>query len=136
MVDIKHILIGALLVATVTGCSSTKSEKDKIIPKSDKTTEQVYDEQVAASLEKTQAFRNMVSMRPATEQEVLAKPYEINAVGRPEFKTLPNPTLYLYFPATISTDGRMPIPAWMTEFKMYDRDEYAGHGEIAIGSNQ
>jgi conjugative transfer region lipoprotein (TIGR03751 family) len=136
VVNIKPILIGALLVATITGCSSTKSEKEKIIPRSDKTTEQVYDEQSAASLEKNQAFRNMVSMRPATEQEVLVKPYEINEVGRPIFKTLPNPTLYLYFPATISSDGRMPIPAWMTEFKMYDRDEYAAHGEIALGSNQ
>jgi hypothetical protein len=38
---------------------------------------------------------------------------------------LHNPTLYLYFPPKISGRDALPIPAWMTEFKMYDKDMLA-----------
>lgn len=53
-------------------------------------------------------------------------------VNKPAFKKLPNPTLYIYFPARLSEKDRLPIPAWMTEFNMYDRDEYAQHGEVSL----
>nr|PMH64577.1 hypothetical protein BCU62_15350 [Enterovibrio norvegicus] len=79
----------------------------------------------------------MVVKRPATESELRISTYYANGIHeRPQFKKLPNPTLYIYTPPKLSEESRLPIPAWMTEFKMFDRDEYALPGELNLGERQ
>lgn len=131
-------LVSTLMVATLlVGCGTTVSEKKEIIPESEKSMKEVYDEHgLASSSDKKNAGRMVIS-RPATAYEMSADAYRVNQVkNRPQFRKLPNPTLYIYFAPTLSKDGRMPIPAWMTEFQMYDRDEYALSGEINLGERQ
>ncbi|MGR5296820.1 hypothetical protein ACPV5U_24400 [Vibrio mediterranei] len=126
-----------LFVALLMGCGTTVSEKKEIIPESEKSMKEVYDEHGLASAANNQNTGRKVISRPATAYEMSADAYRVNQVNnRPKFRKLPNPTLYIYFAPTLSKDGRMPIPAWMTEFQMFDRDEYALSGEINLGDRQ
>lgn len=129
-----------LLSLVLSGCGTTTYKKDEIIPKSDFTMKEIYDNRgkvTKAQLEErehTQEIVRDILTRPTgTPQNTSA--YELNRVDADNsFRKLPNPTLYLYFPAKISKDGNMPIHAWMTEFKMFDKDEYALPGELAVGA--
>ena len=129
MVIKSNWMIPFIVSVVLSGCGTITSDKEDIIPKSDMTTEEVYDKHTA---NKMFSIKHKVTMRDATERELLRNPYKMNNSSRPVFDKLPNPTLYMYFPATISKDGRMPIPAWMTEIPMYDRDEYAKRGEVSL----
>lgn len=137
MVNFKSFLLVALIL-TLTGCSSSQSESEPIIPKSDVSMKDIYDNRGRPDASHSKDLSKVsVIKRPATEYEMSISAYDVNGVGeRPQFRKLPNPTLYIYFPPKLTSDGRMPIPAWMTEFKMYDRDEYALPGELNLGGHQ
>ena len=130
------ISIGALALQ---GCGTTTYEKNKIIPQSEYTMKEVYDNRGAVTKEaleekkETQQEVIQLQMRPMAGNQDMSV-YELNNVqSKSDVKKLPNPTLYLYFPAKISKVDGLPIPAWMSEFKMYDKDEYALPGEQLLG---
>lgn len=115
----------AAIVALISlaGCAS----KDDIIPKSDKTGAEVYYEFMGQ-----QEGRDL---RVYTTPQIMgASPnldaYVLHNAPNPGYKMLPNPTLYLFVPAHISNRDRVPVPAYITEFKMFERDEYALPGEV------
>ena len=45
------------------------------------------------------------------------------------FPRLPNPDLYIYVPAHLATELRIPVPGYTTAVPLYDRVEYALPGE-------
>ena len=45
------------------------------------------------------------------------------------FPRLPNPDVYIYVPAHLATDLRIPVPGYTTAVPLYDRVEYALPGE-------
>ena len=47
------------------------------------------------------------------------------------FPRLPNPDIYIYVPAHLATDLRIPVPGYTTAVPLYDRVEYALPGEGA-----
>jgi conjugative transfer region lipoprotein (TIGR03751 family) len=115
------------------GCSSNgENEKNSIIPPSNDTMKEVYtnggrsdDESVkyskAIEADKLELFNRGVLGNKQDESV-----YRLNSVNtQADFMKLHNPTLYLYFPPKISVRDALPIPAWMTEFKMYDKDTLA-----------
>lgn len=51
------------------------------------------------------------------------------------FKTLPNPTMYMFVAPHLAADSQVPIPGYLTEFRMWERDHYALPGEISDMSN-
>ncbi|ENM5835550.1 TIGR03751 family conjugal transfer lipoprotein [Vibrio metoecus] len=123
---------------SIAGCGTTVSEKESIIPKAEYTMKDIFDNKGIPS-ERAVSLQNVktVVRRQATESELLISSYNVNGINeKPTFKKLPNPTLYLYFAPKLTSDGRMPVPAWMTEFPMYDRDEYALPGELNLGDRQ
>ncbi|MFC5079629.1 hypothetical protein VTH8203_00850 [Vibrio thalassae] len=131
MVTIKKGIMCAM-TSVLIGCGTTVSEKEEIIPTSDKSMKEIYEEHsTSSSTANTLSNQKLVVKRPATSEEMTINVYQYNNVEkRPTFKRLPNPTLYIYFAPSLSKDGRLPIPAWMTEFQMYDKDEYALPGEL------
>lgn len=131
-----YALIPSLMATLLAGCGTSTSAKDNIIPPSEFTSEEIYEMHTRGGLGDDEHARYRVNKRYATEEEILTRPYEMNDVNRPVFKKLPNPTLYLYFPAKLSKEDRLPIPAWMSETPMYDRDEYAEHGEVSMEISQ
>ena len=54
------------------------------------------------------------------------------------FPRLPNPDLYIYVPAHLATELRIPVPGYTTAVPLYDRVEYAlpGEGGAAHGPSQ
>ncbi|EKO3611937.1 TIGR03751 family conjugal transfer lipoprotein [Vibrio metschnikovii] len=128
-----------IAVLALSGCSTTVKEKSSIIPESEYSMKDIYDHQGRPNSHQEARFhpeRN-VMVRPATSEELSINAYGVNLVNeRPEFRKLPNPTLYIYFAPKLTSDGRMPVPAWMSEFKMYDRDEYALPGEMSFGERK
>lgn len=122
------ILILSLLIV---GCSSGGNEKDRIIPKSNETMKDIYqnggrtEEGSIAYDQQFQSHQNELLKRGLLGPEQNTDIYRLNKVTtQSNFSKLHNPTIYLYFPPKLSEKDGMPIPAWMTEFKMYDRDEY------------
>ena len=138
------LTVVALTVATafLSGCGTTTYESHQIIPKSDYTMKEVYDNKGQVSHEAIESNKMrdsqvvQLQLRPmdsAQDQSI----YELNKVqSKSEVRKLPNPKLYLYFPAKISAVDGLVIPAWMTEFNMYDKDQYALPGEQYIGVRQ
>ncbi|MCA2014642.1 hypothetical protein LDJ79_00875 [Vibrio tritonius] len=130
-----HHLTSLIIVAILTGCSSTTTVEDEqhIIPKGKYTMKEIYERQGSLSKKQDRSVLS-VTKRPASDGEMSSDIYQINQIANePQFRMLDNPTLYLYFPAKISKDG-MPIPAWMTQIKMYNENQYALPGEVAISS--
>ena len=124
------------LIMLITGCGTTVGKKEQIIPPSELSMKDVYDKHGTGVSGASQTAKLVVS-RPANGTELSLDAYQQNRLNeRPTFRKLPNPTIYIYFAPTLSKDGRMPIPAWMTEFQMYDKDEYALPGELNQGDRQ
>lgn len=113
------VLISLLVLG---GCSS----KERIIPTSDVSAEQVLDATMGGG---QRDYRIMTTPAMAGVQPDLDV-YELHNSPKPRYQLLPNPTLYIFVPAHISGNSRMPVPAYITETKMFDRDEYALPGEL------
>lgn len=135
----------SITLTILSGCSNseykTREERydDSVIPRSERTIKQIYEDHSAGGVNQSQGSgmpsQNsgyMVNKRPATDLEVSVKPYTINETGRSSFRTLTNPTIYMFVLPTLTKKDRLPRPGWMTEFKMYDRDEYALPGEMSL----
>lgn len=114
----------AVLISSVAlmGCSS----KDRVIPPSDVTSEQVLDNTMGDG---QRDYRIMTSPQIAGVQPDMDV-YELHNSPKPRYRTLPNPTLYIFVPAHLSGGSRMPVPAYITETHMFGRDEYALPGEL------
>ena len=129
----------ALLVASsllISGCSSTK---DEIIPNDGVPIEQVYfgQSQTSAADANQQSSteagtQQWVVKRHATEEELNKNPYVLHNTLTPVFRKLDNPTLYIFSFPYLSDSGRVPVPAYISEMKMFERDEYALPGEVNL----
>ena len=52
------------------------------------------------------------------------------------FPRLPNPDVYVYVPAHLATELRIPVPGYTTAVPLYDRVEYALPGETKTATNE
>lgn len=139
------IVFTAVIVSVISGCSSkteykTREERyeDSVIPRSTYTMKEIYENRSSASNTTNgdgmpvDYAGYMVNKRPASDAEVSVSAYTVNNAGQSSFRTLPNPTIYMYVFPTLTKEDRLPRPGWVTEFKMYDRDEYALPGEVSF----
>ena len=71
--------------------------------------------------------------RPMVEGDVELSEYVRTEKNQLEarFKMLPNPTMYMFVGPHLAADTQVPIPAYLTEFKMWEKDHYALPGEIS-----
>ncbi|EMY6611308.1 MULTISPECIES: hypothetical protein [Vibrio] len=139
-------LLFSIAVLSLFGCSSKPEPKTEAelyaespIPLSEKTMKEIYqsrgiDNNNVGYLER--ADGRYVNKRPATWEETRINPYVVNQTGQSNFKKLANPTITIFFMPSLTKEDRMPRPAWMTEFSMYDRDEYALPGEESLTDGQ
>lgn len=137
---VSRILLLASIVILSVGCSSTP-DKERIIPKSDDTMKDIYINggRVSNGSQSHDEVFNK-SRAELLNRGAMGTPQDLNVyrlnkvTNQGNFSKLHNPTLYLYFPPKISETDRLPIPAMMTEFKMYDKDEYV-FGERFAGEH-
>ncbi len=112
-----------VLVSVLAGCSSPKRDQP-VFPEPDITTKEVYEghaggNSIAAPKSK------LVLRRATTDAENSIDPYMLHNTPRTHYRMLDNPTMYMFVNTHISTEYRVPIPAYITEFKLLERDEYA-----------
>ncbi len=113
------------IAVCINGCSS----KGAVIPPSDVKISDVYRNHSSP--------RNNQSLRLAVNEQLAPSNMDVDAytlhnIQKPNYHLLPNPTLYMYVNHKLSKIDRSPIPAFLTEFKLYEKDEYALPSEINI----
>ncbi len=71
--------------------------------------------------------------RPMVESDVDLSSYVRTEKNQLEakFKLLPNPTLYMFVAPHLASQDQVPIPGYLTEFKMWEKDHYAMPGEVS-----
>lgn len=118
-----------LISLFVTGCAS----KDSIIPVPDQDMKTVYDQHMGAVGEGKILDRRSILRRPIIEPDVNLSNYvrTESTQLRSRFRTLPNPTMYMFVAPHLSGDSGVPIPGYLTEFKMWEKDHYALPGEVS-----
>lgn len=128
MVAKTHCLITLITIAActnLTGCSS----KENVIPPTDVNISNVYHSRVQTTANQ--------SLRLAVNEQLefsnsSPDAYTLHNIKKPDFKLLPNPTLYMFVNHKLSEVDRSPIPSFITEFKMFEKDEYALPSEVNI----
>ncbi|MBD0788037.1 hypothetical protein HUO09_16915 [Vibrio sp. Y2-5] len=142
----KQIAVGLIFsVLVLSGCSSpnefqTEEElyQDSVIPKSEHTMKEIYENRGSTGNQTegqgmpTQYAGYMVNKRPASDYEVGLSPYTVSNTAQAHFHFLPNPVIYMYILPSLTKEDRLPRPGWVTEFHMYDKDEYALPGETSL----
>ena len=126
-------LLAICLSAALVGCA-TPMEDMIDVPEKDMT--DVYHDAIGAGSASRVLDDRSVLRRPLTEGEMDVTPYvrtESNAL-QSKFQLLPNPTLYMFVNVHLATADEVPIPAYLTEFKMYQKNHYALPGEALLTS--
>ena len=114
-------------VLGVTSCTSMKSLTN---PEENSNMEQIYEkffEEGKSDYLKDDAI-------PYSDQ-FFARTEQLNQYGIPNFKKLPNPTIYVYVFQHLAEDARVPVPGYWTAFPLYERVEYALPGETQFDTN-
>ena len=129
MQKFKVLIVIALISSTVFGCSS----KDNIIPTPEHTMKTVYERHMGAMGNGALMDHRSMLRRDMTESDIDLTDYvrtEKNALES-KFKLLPNPTLYMFVSPNLASTNKIPIPGYLTEFKMYTTEHYALPGEVS-----
>jgi len=109
------------------------SSKDNIIPTPEYTMREVYERHMGAMGEGALMDKRSLLRRDMNEDDIDLSEYvrtEKTALES-KFRLLPNPILYMFVHPHLASDSEIPIPGYLTEFKMYERDHYALPGEIS-----
>lgn len=77
--------------------------------------------------------KRSVLRRPMIEEDVALSEYVRTEATQLEakFKMLPNPTMYMFVAPHLASRSNVPIPGYLTEFKMWEGDHYALPGEVS-----
>lgn len=127
--------IALCVVATlITGCSS----KEGLIPTPDQTMQEVYDQAMGATSQGRVLDQRSVLRRSLKEAEsdysdfVRTESTQLQA----KFSLLPNPVMYMFVAPHLSTADGVPVPGYLTEFKLFTQDHYALPGEVSLNIGQ
>lgn len=122
-------LTALIMAASVmVGCAS----KDAMLPRPDQSMQDVYYDAMGSTGQGKLLDERSTLRRSLTESDTDYSEYvrtEANQL-QAKFQLLPNPTLYMFVAPHMATNDGVPIPGYLTEFKMYTKDHYALPGEI------
>ena len=134
MSRLKPMTLCAVAALMMAGCSS----KEGLIPTPDRTMQEVYDQAMGASAdgrlmdERTVLRRSMLESDADYSECVRTESNQLKA----KFSLLPNPTMYMFVAPHLSTADGVPVPGYLTEFKLFTQDHYALPGEVALSIGQ
>lgn len=129
--------IHIVLTVTLTSLLSSCATKDAVIPVPEHDMKEVYDRHMQGIGGGDLYDKRSLIRRPMVEGDVVLSDYVRTEKTQLEsrFKTLPNPTMYMFVAPHLAADSQVPIPGYLTEFRMWERDHYALPGEISDMSN-
>lgn len=118
-----------LISLVAVGCAT----KDTMLPVPDQDMKAVYDQHMGAVGEGKILDRRSLLRRPIIEPDVnLSKYVRTESTQlRSRFQFLPNPVLYMFVAPHLASASEVPIPGYLTEFKMWEKDNYALPGEVS-----
>lgn len=129
-----RLTLVALAAFTLAGCAN----KDAMIPRPEQTMQDVYSNAMGATGQGRLMDERAVLRRSMIESDADYSDYVRSEANQLEskFKLLPNPTLYLFVAPHLATADGVPVPGYLTEFKMFSRDHYAMPGEATLHVGQ
>lgn len=122
-------VLSVISISLLAGCAS----KDSIIPTPDRDMDTVYRDHMKSVGDGNLMDTRSLLRRPMEESDVQLSEYvrtEKNQL-QTRFKRLPNPTLYMFVAPHLAAKSEVPIPGYVTEFRMWERDHYAMPGEVS-----
>ena len=130
---ILNVVLTTTLISMLGACSS----KDNIIPVPESDMKSVYENHMQGSGEGRLFDKRSLMRRPMIEGDVDLSQYVRTEKNQLEskFKLLPNPTMYMFVAPHLASEDQVPIPGYLTEFKMWESDNYAIPGENSDMSN-
>jgi len=128
----KKLIIAAAAVSTLAGCAN----KDAMIPRPDQDMTAVYQQAMGASNQGRLMDERSVLRRGMIESDADYSDYVRTEANQLEakFSLLPNPTLYMFVAPHLATADGVPIPGYLTEFRLYKEDVYALPGEKMLNN--
>ena len=128
------VVLTAISISFLSACAT----KDSMLPVPEHNMKQVYNRHMQSNGDGVLFDERAVLRRPMIEADVALSHYVRTEKNQLEskFKTLPNPTMYMFVAPHLASDTQVPIPGYLTEFKMWERQHFAMPGEISdMGSN-
>lgn len=126
----KLLTLTVITSSLVLGACTTS--KDRTLPTPDKNMRQVYEQHMGGMGEGKVKDTRMVLRRPLLENDVDLATYsrtESNHLTS-QFTFLPNPVLVMYVAPHLATSTEIPVPGYVTQFRMYEKDHYALPSEM------
>lgn len=126
----KIITLSIIASSLVLGACTTS--KDRTLPTPEKNMREVYNQHMGAMGEGKIKDARMVLRRPLLENDVDLVTYsrtESNHLTT-QFTFLPNPVLVMYVAPHLATSSEVPVPGYVTQFRMYEKDHYALPSEM------
>jgi len=127
--QILTVALTAISISLLASCAT----KDTLIPIPDEDMKSVYNRHMQTNGDGVLFDERAVLRRPMIEDDVALSNYVRSEKNQLEskFRTLPNPTMYMFVAPHLAADTQVPIPGYLTEFKMWEREHYAMPGEIS-----
>lgn len=127
--QILTVALTAISISLLASCAT----KDTLIPIPDEDMKSVYNRHMQSNGDGVLFDERAVLRRPMIEDDVALSNYVRSEKNQLEskFRTLPNPTMYMFVAPHLAADTQVPIPGYLTEFKMWEREHYAMPGEIS-----
>lgn len=127
------VVLTATLISFLGACSN----KDNIIPTPKEDMKSVYERHMQGVGSNKIYDKRSTLRRPMIEDDVALSDYvrtEKNQL-QSKFKVIPNPTMYMFVSPHLAAQTQVPIPGYLTEFKMWETEHYALPGEISDMQN-
>ncbi len=127
--QLKSVGLSIILTSLLAACSS----KDAMLPVPDQNMKAVYNQHMNGVGDGKLLDKRSLIRRDMTDNDVELSDYvrtEKNQL-QAKFKRIPNPTMYMFVAPHLASDTQVPIPGYLTEFKMWDKEHYALPGEVS-----
>ncbi len=127
-------ILTATLISFIAGCAN----KDTIIPTPAQHMKTIYKNHTGGTGKGKLLDSRSVLRRPLENQDVSLSNYVRTEKNQLEakFQLIPNPTLYMFVAPHLASASEVPIPGYLTEFKMWETDHYALPGEVSDMDNR
>ena len=132
--QILKVALPITLISLLAACAT----KETMLPTPKYSMKEVYDQHMQGVGSGQVLDRRSQLRRPMIESDINLSDYVRTEKNQLEakFKFLPNPTLYMFVAPHLASQSQVPVPGYLTEFKMWKTEHYALPGEISDMSNR
>lgn len=122
-----------LKIISISVALSACANKDSILPVPAHDMRTVYDMHMEGVGDGKLYDQRSVLRRPMAEGDVQLSEYVRTEKTQLEsnFKFVPNPTMYMFVAPHLASASEVPIPGYITQFRMWEKDHYALPGEVS-----